>query len=231
MQTSEAISSQDQTNTSLGSKASIPEKLIASILLLGLVILLLGTTGVFAYKYNQLKQQLGKAQPVAPSKTTLVNPSPAPSPVEDLIKDMETYSNSEFGFRFDYPSDFLITDRGGSSDESGEWRHFLLEMRKDSSLIILSIFPLDAVDLESWIEKHSKAENWGVDIVSPINIKQYNHASGVSAVEFYTKEFVGRSIVFNHNNKVYDLSVVYPFLYDIPNNTFNQILSTFRFIK
>ncbi|PJE68920.1 hypothetical protein COU96_02585 [Candidatus Shapirobacteria bacterium CG10_big_fil_rev_8_21_14_0_10_38_14] len=113
MQTNEPTSNQEQTNTPPAaevpaSQKPVTSKPIVSWLLVSLVVLLIGTTGVFAYKYFRLKRQIDNKQPVPsvpPTKVTTTGPSPAPSPLPtaDPTTNWKTYSNSRFGYSFKYP--------------------------------------------------------------------------------------------------------------------------------
>jgi len=72
-------------------------------LVVGLIILLLGATSVFAYKYYKVKQRLDnqKLTTTPPVEVKITDPPPS-TPTEKW----ETYKNKEYGFEFKYPSDW-----------------------------------------------------------------------------------------------------------------------------
>jgi len=77
-------------------------------LIIGLVVLLLGTTSVFAYKYYGVKKQIHHKQPI-PSPQLVMNSSPSsifsPSPMVNPIADWKTYISTEYKFSLKYPPD------------------------------------------------------------------------------------------------------------------------------
>ena len=115
----EPISHPQQTNTPPATEVPTPQKLItskpiASWLLVGLIVLLLGTTSVFAYKYYELKQQTDNQQPassVPPAKVTTTSPSPAPilSPANDPTESWRIYEY--MGFEFKYPEEWKAEEQ------------------------------------------------------------------------------------------------------------------------
>lgn len=114
MQTNEPVSQPQQTSVPPTTEESFSQKFttnkpITSLLLVGLVILLLGTTGVFVYKYYELKQQFDNQQPassVAPTETTITSPSPT----DDPTADWETYSNTKHNYLLKYPPGFTFVE-------------------------------------------------------------------------------------------------------------------------
>jgi len=130
MQPNEPTSSPDQQNSSsqpvdasptteaLTSQQPTVSKKITNWLLVGLVVLLLGSTGVFAYKYYELKQQINNQQPIPSTPTTETQitpspPTPSPFPTVESSANFKTYSNEKYGFSFSYPQNWQISDIQG----------------------------------------------------------------------------------------------------------------------
>jgi hypothetical protein len=96
-----------------------------------------------------------------PTPTLSESPSPSPSPTASPTA-WETYSNSEFGFAIDYPSDFRASvSKGNSSDRAGQLLNgiFLDKMTPSGQLapgaVGLGVYAKDADSTEGWVAKHS----------------------------------------------------------------------------
>jgi hypothetical protein len=75
-----------------------------------LVLILLGTTGFFAYRNYQLKQQITQTQP-APLPELIEQPEiPSPTPTTDVTINWQSYNNDEYKFSFKYPSNYYLSD-------------------------------------------------------------------------------------------------------------------------
>lgn len=126
MQTNEATSNLQSVNTSPAvatppSQLSVASKKSVIWLLIGLVILLLGATGVLAYKYYELKQQFDNQRPTPsaqPTEATIATPSltQPPSPTASPTINLKAYSNENHGFSFNYPQSWQIDDIQGPDD-------------------------------------------------------------------------------------------------------------------
>lgn len=145
MQTNEPSYQSQQTNVPLTAETSIPQRLNTSIpitswLLVGLVILLFGSTGLFAFKYYELRKQF-ESQASIPSRkqsdthsltplvsTKVVKPSPSPTVVSKISEeqkeiiipdDWKTYNKNFAGthFSFRYPKTSDVWDLDESSGE------------------------------------------------------------------------------------------------------------------
>ena len=60
-----------------------------------LILLLLETTGIFAYKYFQLQQQL-----IDQETTLLAETTPTPTEITDPTADWQTYTHEGYNFSF-----------------------------------------------------------------------------------------------------------------------------------
>ena len=122
MQTNEPVSGPQQTNVPPANEEPTSQRLTVgkkyvNWLLIGLVILLLGGTGVFAFKYYELKQQIDNQQPTPsaqPTKVT-ITPSPtlSPSPITSPTVNLKTYSNEKYRFSFNYPQSWQMNEIQG----------------------------------------------------------------------------------------------------------------------
>lgn len=93
----------------------VANKTITNWLLVGLVVLLLSSTGLFAYKYFELKQQVDNQQfssPTLPDKdlTTSLSPTPPPLPTTEPTANWKSYANEKHDFIIKYPLDFDLSE-------------------------------------------------------------------------------------------------------------------------
>jgi hypothetical protein len=129
MQTNEPVSTPEKNNVSTATETSVsPEvtsgRKITNWLLIVLVALLLGSTGFFAYKYYELKQQVDRqltssvtsSKVTTPSLSPVLSPSPEIDPtsnwkkvqIKDLNVDPETkIGTSTKGLEIKYPQDWF----------------------------------------------------------------------------------------------------------------------------
>lgn len=90
-------------------------KPISSLLLISLIILLIGITGVFIYQNYELKRQLGNQQLVPLSTSTKVMeviPSSKPSslPIDNLTLGWKTYTNTKHNYLIKFPAEFMFLE-------------------------------------------------------------------------------------------------------------------------
>ena len=146
MKTNEPTSNPQVFSNKSATEVSISEKTVANKkiitrLLVGLVILFLGTTGFFAYKYFQLKQQLYETQPVTSKITTSSTPSivsetgipteaPQPSPEESVaLEKIEILSTADWkivsnnGVSFKIPPEASCNNENQCSNVSYTWEY------------------------------------------------------------------------------------------------------------
>lgn len=73
-----------------------------------LILLLLGTTGFFAYQSYQLKQQALQKQPTSLPEATKTPEIPSPVPTLDPTANWKIYENKNYGFSLKYPNNFKM---------------------------------------------------------------------------------------------------------------------------
>ncbi|MBU1105008.1 MAG: PsbP-related protein [Bacteroidota bacterium] len=108
-------------NESLNPLQPVTNKKTPKWLIIGLIALLIGATGVFAYKYYSLKQQFDNQQPTPsaqPTEIPIITPKPTlpPSPITSPTANLKTYSNEKHGFSFNYPQSWQMDDIQGPDD-------------------------------------------------------------------------------------------------------------------
>ncbi len=118
MKADEDISKLEQANILPPTKAAVSQKstahkLTTIWLLVILVVLLLGTTGIFAYKYYEIKQQVDNRETISsatPAKNVTVDPTPVASMAPTVVPDTEwkTYTNEIFTIKYPADWDFEI---------------------------------------------------------------------------------------------------------------------------
>jgi len=74
-----------------------------------LVLLLLGTTGLFAYQNYQLKKKVSR-EPF-PSPTPTASTTASLTPTIDPTTEWQSYNNGEYKFSFKYPDDYYLHDK------------------------------------------------------------------------------------------------------------------------
>ncbi len=110
-------SSSQQINIPNSTEVSNSQKLdatksIITWLLVFLIILLIGTTSVFAYKYYGLKKQIDTLQ----IKNLPHQPEEIPLPSTTQAEGFNTYSNEKYQFSFKYPKNWQINKTQGQDD-------------------------------------------------------------------------------------------------------------------
>ncbi|MGC9343816.1 MAG: PsbP-related protein [Bacteroidales bacterium] len=93
-------------------KFTAPKK--KPLLIIGLavlVLLLLATTGYFAYQNYQLRQELEGLQLSVSEKEVNRPKLLTPTPTPDITATWQTYTNEEYGLTFKYPSDYFLSDQ------------------------------------------------------------------------------------------------------------------------
>jgi len=209
---------------------------VTNWLLIGLVVLLFGTTGLFAYKYFQLKQQLDKQQAapsISPTGIVTTSPSPGIDPtvnwkkvkIMDLNVDPETkIGTSVKGLEIKYPQDwfYLSGDNLGGTGAgdfimSFQSNKILDDVPKEEIQIEIFLFSLPKEGLHEFVSNYQKT---GLKKPTEITVNNFNGYRGETDKEI--KYF----LKIDENNVAH--------IYVTPKDSdkidvFNQILSTLKF--
>jgi len=255
MQTNEPLSNPDQQNSSpqpVGtppttetptSQESVTHKKITNWLPIGLVILLLVSTGVFAYKYYGLSQQFKnqrQSSSVTPTEIITTSPSPvlSPSPEIDSTADWETYTNTKHNYLLKYPPGFTFVE-GPAAGSPPEVFQTWDTISFDSTEFGLSVHvnPGDAHGnpITCSADEECKSKVLAVLQKSPSEVTPFSSTVfGEIRTGFkdeisnplYTTYF--HYLVFLENDELWEISIYKQD--NFPNyNLVNKILSTFKF--
>jgi len=219
-----------------------PPKTKKPYLLISLVVLLLGATGTFAYKYYQVKQQLDNQQstPLPSPQLVVSSPSPVISPTSEIdpTSNWEIYENKTQNFSYKCPTNWKLFSNknyGGKIETSECTIIYSGEISfDDGASIAFSFVPKDIAD------SHLQAEQKWSDIL--IN----NVSNETNAKEYSSNNFIGW---ISMKNQKHTLSLVarrqtsdgyYEIIANAMGDTqtdlefnkaFDQIISTFKVLN
>lgn len=208
------------------------DKPITIWLLVVLTIILLGTTGAFAYKYYELKQQVDNLQPtptVPPAKVTTTSSSPtlSPQPATDPTANWKSYTNSTHNISFKYPPEWSLAVKPGQTVEGTTYNTEVI-LSKGLARIIM-YFNMDGIggrpmelEGESFVLDGNQLYQYHYDRPST-NSKIVGISSSLTSLG-----------VFELDGVTYNLTLDYPMTYNEAEEQevlgiFNQILLTFKF--
>jgi hypothetical protein len=211
------------------------------------IILLLGTTGFFAYQNYQLKKQAGKVKlppetsptPV-PEVTSMPSPAPteipSPTPTVDPMAEWLNYSEENICYSFKYPKEITLKER--KEEEIIYLSLWGPTQKKDTELydgLSLSFsFPLKIgnTPLKDYVDSKIEESKQFGEILKPREETIINGISGYT----YTSEGLGifQNIYLQSPDKTCVVEITNA-TQDPTNQgyqeTVNQILSTFEFKK
>jgi len=237
MQADEFVSNSEKPSSQSVIEVPTPQKPatskpVTSWLLVILVILLLGTTGFFAYKYYELKQQVGNLQPassVSPVKVTTTNPSLtlSPKPTTDPTINWKSYSNSTHRISFKYPLEWSLTEKLGQMVEGITYNTEVV-LSKGLARIIM-YFNMDGIGGRPM---ELEGEPFVLD-GNQLFQYHYDRSSTNSKIVGISSSLTSLG-VFELDGVTYNLTLDYPMTYNEAEEQevlgiFNQILSTFEF--
>lgn len=204
------------------------------ILLIGVLVITLAAGG--AYYYYQSKQKLSTYSPPTPTNNTVqTTPSPTPNPTANW----ETYENAYYSFK--YPDDWdLEIDSKKDSNEiipsvyihyhytddpsKGRYNFYFGDSIRFSIIKAVSNSNLD-IYIQEIINNQGNIVSKIKDVViDGIKGRRFTFGGQFSADTIYAKR---DDLIFNiSHNEVVDKSHIN----SIDETTYNQILSTFRFL-
>lgn len=211
-------------------------------LLISFVVLLLGATGAFAYKYYELKQELDNQSPISLPSPQLVVTSPSPvvsSPADnDPTADWKMYNNGNYSYSLKYPSSWktIPSITKGSKTESVGLHGaglrgktvFLSSYPQNPTMPFLQIETFTGETEESYnTRKQSRPDNQATLVDNFQAITSKRKSSPEPGTSFDKEGYTYFWFIFNDNlNNIYDITCSE----DLSNlGLCEQILSTFKF--
>ena len=245
MQAKEPIFFSEQENASspIGIQSSsrlVISKKIIYWLLVVLVILLFGATGVFAYKYFSLKQQVSnQSLRLLLRPTEITNPTVSsilpPSPTTNPVANWKTYSTNAYIFK--YPQNISLAEGRGNIVKLSLWGPTQKENTEfDGISLSFSLpFQLENISLSDYVDQEIEQSKKNADILKQKTNINVNGVDGYT----YTVRGLGTYKYIYLHTYLQSLDRAWTvYIIDGTNDptgqgyarTVNQILSTFRFI-
>jgi len=201
--------------------------------LFGLIIIIfIGYLGFNVYKARQVKQAV--LQQLSPSPTPFLNPTPFPQLT--IPSDWKTYRNEALGFELKYPKDLSVLEKPSSVEEI---IFSTIKQSEQSAPLIISV-RVDKNEKDLNLTKWVDGLLW-TDESNPLfkqNRREQTQLGGIKAERIFSPgEGSSWKVIALHNDLFYSVNIGTLFNpeeegKDIINlDTFNQILSTFKFIE
>ena len=212
-----------------------------------IVFCLLLAGGILAGQYWVLKQE------------TLTPSAPASTPTPDETANRQTYRNEQYGFEVKYPKDWFVKENPVNPTPSWVYPFRTKDIESlysisicnteeclwsdrtpegkiigaDRTNIDIRISNNPGLSLEQWIDESEKRIKFGT-MPEGYGEREAIVVAGVQGfkVSYGCCESAQQLILLSKNNKVYSISLdIFPGVSSDENeNTFNKIVSTFRFI-
>ena len=208
----------------------------ADIIFILVIVSLIGVVGVFAYRKGQLRREVDRKQPVQKESMTSVDEM---GEDVDQIANWETYSNQDFGVRFQYPKTLEGYNLTASESTSGNSEIILRGRRDDYGDTLMRIGVIEdktpsKLTLEEFVEKNTE----GGESISEINIAGRRGVKLLFIKGPYTifsEEILAGAqelIITEHSNGYLYIktSLIKEVRPEYP-KYFDQILSTFEFTE
>ncbi|MBI4039700.1 hypothetical protein HY388_02625 [Candidatus Daviesbacteria bacterium] len=216
----------------------------AGLILVGLVAMILGVAGTFVWQ--QVSRQVAMPKPASsavPTPTTIPNPTANPDSIPiksgSIGADWKTYTNTKLGYSLKYPPNWENDlDHGpGSSlhpplpnESPGGGVDYLF-----SGISVYEInkeYNPEGLSFEEYVEK-DRVQGEGVSrTVKKLSI---DSLEGLEVTQFWedlSQSYPFKSAYIKHNSKIYTIRLEQNGSFPevrIHVNTFDQILSTFKF--
>jgi len=179
-------------------------KLVAFMFIL--IILLLGTTVFFFYQNSQLKKQVA----------LLPTPSPIALETPDPTADWKTYLSQDFGFSFKYPGD-IFSHEDVSQKNMLSWTNKAVDDLGDvdDNTVLMNLYIYTNFDANE-LNKYT-ADTWTIS---------YLPLKGAATERSFTASYLRGKVVYQLVMNAWTDETLTKY-----EETFNQILSTFKFIE
>jgi len=197
-----------------------------------IVILLLGVAGYFAYQYFQPKNQQPNQDQVSPTPI-----SKLPTPITDPTVGWQVYTNKEYGFELKYPSDYFYqenyTTRGYGTNLIKEFNVILsrIDNKGKGQISYIAIEVLRGNKEELSLVNLFKSIHQNVDSYNEVKFFELDAIRYNSLNENATSpQDFQKGVFFEKDGFYWDILVVRNSSEkQITEETFDQILSTFKF--
>src|SRR3989344_2545976 len=168
-------------------------------------------------------------------------PSPQPQAISNEqsaidTSDWQTYRNDEFGFEVKYPKGFAIADGDQSfiRRDGGSFGINISDKNNGTAALHVSVIETNLSPRE-WLDEHYTAipANYNDVYAGHYSTPQDTIVNGVSALRFslfFTSGSLQSTIIQKDSNVLYHIAAGSDSRGSFPQETYNQILSTFRFV-
>ncbi|MDO8639116.1 MAG: hypothetical protein Q7R43_06075 [Candidatus Daviesbacteria bacterium] len=196
------------------------------LILVGIVVVALAVGGYLLYQ-NQVKPvPIVAPQPIAQTSTS-----------PDETANWKTYTNTKYGYSIKYPNDWHIILPGKDGDKSINIQNYSeseitqqeqqsMSLNPDKLSVTIGVYDekaIHSISLDNWLKTNG---HYVSTIYGSPTSTEYIEVSGLKILKLLYQNSLQFYILSNGKNVFY--------VYYTPNNTslintFNQILSTFRF--
>lgn len=168
-----------------------------------------------------------------------VNQQTAEAPKIDEIEDWKTYTNEKYGYSFQYPQELGlklgVVGLGGEEDKLETTRSLMLESKIEPPQGLVMFITAGQTSYKTIDEYSNNLGKSKPSSKEPIMIvsKEKTNVAGIEAIK-YTKNQPGAGLVLSvdilKNGYLYQFSLNFSDNNSQNLSTFNQILSTFKFL-
>jgi hypothetical protein len=218
--------SQEITQTIVQNPNNTKQKSFLFISLTILVLILLGTTGFFAYQNYQLKQQIAEKMALLDVKSGKIDQMEIADPTStaDPTADWKIYTNDKYGFTFKYPNDWEYQENYSKTQNTIDYLQITLAkseyfnpIPKGNPLIMLSL--IETTD-QNKLSIYQNTEIVKTIVIGEITAEERKHMTPTVDSKYVT--FINNDISYEIESQMHTQSIEHQ-------EVFDQILSTFKF--